>query len=192
MKAAPEGVSVIHEDKKAALLQVCRELGLPDDAGEGIFFAALALHNFERTKDGQLKSVAKRSQELELVASLAHQLNNALQRLHIADLQCIDDGFKASTLRIHLDPPDPLETVFQHVVLSNVLRTGDVLLTLANIARMQIGAMPKTAKGGRPPVQILYADSLTSVARLAYLNGMKLGQSNDFMRLCEAVFQAQG
>lgn len=183
---------MIQAADKAALLRVCWELGLPDDAAEGVFYAALELHNFELDKESRLKSVVRRSRELDEVASLAHRLNSAVQTLNIADLRRIDDEFKASPLRLHLDPPDPLETVFQHVAMSNVLRIGDVLLTLSSIARLMGKAMPDGSKGGRPSTQIVYADSVAKVARVVRLHGIKPGRNDDFVRLCEAVFEAAG
>ncbi len=76
--------------------------------------------------------------------------------------------------------------------MSNVLRIGDVLLTLSSIARLMGKAMPDGSKGGRPSNQIHYAESVASVARVARLHGITPGQNDDFLRLCEAVFHAAG
>lgn len=182
----------INEADKDKLLQVCRELGIPDAMGEGIVFAAHALHDFECDRESRTKSKAKRRLELESVARLARDLNTAVQGLDFVDRCCIDDEFKMSTLRIQLDPPSQLETIFHHALQSNVLRIGDVLLTLAAIAKAQANMLPQRSKGGRPSVVSSYSYHLLNVARLAFLHDIQPGQNDKFLRLCEAVFVAAG
>lgn len=184
---------MIQDVKKAELLQVCRELGIPDPIGEGVFMAALQLHEFEEDRGRFRRSPAQRCRDLESVARLARHLNTAVQGLDFDDRRCIDSEFEASALQIHLDPPNPLEAVFRRDLrMSNVLRIGDVLLTLAAIAHAQRETVAEPERGGAPPVLRFHAQCLTEVARLAHLHGIKLGQNQDFLCLCEAIFKAAG
>lgn len=180
---------------------VCRELGIPEESLEWLESIPVSIMHTEAM--GRDKTAPQRKRELQHVARLAQQLNDALQGLEYADKAAIHQGFKGLQIRMMLDPPDLLREVFcgiggdsrndaPAVFCENVLLLGDVLLTLGGVAKEVEAALIGPMKGGRPPDVIARACHLTEVARFAHKHGIPVDRGRRFVRLSEAVFSAAG
>jgi hypothetical protein len=176
---------------------VCRELGIPAASFEWLEWIPVRIMFSEAM--GRDKSVPQRKRKLQHVAQLARQLNDALQGLENLDQSAIHQGFKGLQIRMMLDPPDPIREVFRRddgmgpdLWLENVLLLGDVLLTLASVAKEADAALTGPLKGGRPRDLLTRVSHLTEVARFAHKHGIPVDRGRRFVRLAEAVFSAAG
>ena len=174
-------------DNEEALRQCCNELKLPSDLTE--WFLSHVVPRLRKVEGFKSKTVPMRRAELEQVASLARQLNSLTQGLDLNDRDRIEREFAVSPLRLTLDPPNPLEAVFKDMLQPNILRIGDVLLTLAGIADVQRKVLVGGSQGGRPSVLSLYAWDVALVARMVHPLGIAPGRGGDFEVLCEAIFE---
>lgn len=180
---------------------VGRELGIPEESFE--WLESIPVRIMHREALGRDKSVPQRKRELQHVAKLALQLNEALQGLEHPDRAAIHQGFKGLQIQMRLDPPDPLREAFisgmaaplndaAGVFCENVLLLGDLLLTLGSVAKEVDAALVGPLKGGRPPDAISRAGHLAEVARFAHMHGIPVDRGHRFVRLSEAVFSAAG
>lgn len=177
---------------RARLFQVCRELRLPDFVADGMVAAAFAIQQQESGKNDLCKSRPLRRHELEKVARLARELSAAIHGLDALDRRDIDREFSTRPLRINQAITDPMENISKELGVNNVWRIGDVLLTVAGIAKDHAERIPGGSKGGRTPVVAWHSYAITNIARLAYPYGIVPGRGGPFHELCEAVFQAAG
>lgn len=177
-------------DNEAALRQCCSELKLSTDMVDWIL--SHVVRDLRELEDHRIKTVPRRKDELEQVAQLALRLNSLVQNLALEDRDRIEQEFASSPLRLALDPPNPLEIVFKEILQANILRIGDVLLTLAGVADIQRKGLRGGSRGGRPSVLPLYAWIVGGIARMVRPLGIVPGRGGDFEVLCEAVFEAAG
>lgn len=180
---------------------VCHELGIPEESFEWLESIPVRIMHSEAM--GREKTAPQRKRELQHVAQLAQQLNDALQGLEYADRSAIHQGFKGLQIRMMLDPPDPIREVFIRgglaplhdaagVACENVLLLGDVLLTLGSVAKEVDAALIGPLNGGRPRDVLARSMHLTEVARFAHKHGIPVDRGRRFVRLSEAVFSAAG
>lgn len=180
---------------------VCRELGIPEESFEWLESIPVQIMHSEAM--GRDKTAPQRKRELQHVAQLAQQLNDALQGLEHADRSAIHQGFKGLQIRMMLEPPDPIRELFcrrgenptydvTDVFCENVLLLGDVLLTLGSVAKDVDAALIGPLNGGRPRDVLARSMHLTEVARFAHKHGIPVDRGWRFVRLSEAVFSAAG
>lgn len=180
---------------------VCRELGIPEESFEWLESITVRIMHSEAM--GRERTVPQRKRELQHVAQLAQQLNDALQELEHADRSAIHQGFEGLQIRMMLDPPDPIREVFIRgglvpindpagVLCENVLLLGDVLLTLGSVAKEADAALIGPLNGGRPRDVLARSMHLTEVGRFAHKHGIPVDRGWRFVRLSEAVFSAAG
>lgn len=176
---------------------VCDELGIPVDSLEWLEYTVVRIMHSETM--GRGKSIPQRKRELQNVAQLAQQLNEAIQGLDHQDQSGIHHGFKGLQIRMMLDPPDPVREVARveggpgpDIWCENVLLLGDVLLTLASVSKGVDSNLIGPLNGGRPRDVTTRVYHLTEVARFAHKHGIPVDRGRRFVRLSEAVFTAAG
>jgi len=168
-------------DKRAALLLVCRALGLSNAECEVIEAETRQFHYAESCSKDGIKTPSQRRKALAEVQSLAQALSTAIQGLHPFDRTKLWGWM----------PPE--HRTAQGSDYHRVEWIGFELEMLANAAiELRRNRTDETgAKGGRMEKRIHYAEQLDGIIEIVK-DKMTIGRGGPFERLCNAVFLAAG